>query len=78
MKSEETNKKLHSAAAVGNTTDIPSTDAGLNNQKGGEAYGSIYQCPVKCEGSKTYDQPLNCPVCEIKLVLVGGEGPEIS
>ena len=26
-----------------------------------------YQCPMKCEGEKTYDQPGNCPVCNMKL-----------
>jgi hypothetical protein len=31
-----------------------------------------YQCPMKCEGDKTYYEPGNCPVCNMKLVLVGG------
>ncbi len=22
-----------------------------------------YQCPMKCEGDKTYDKPGKCPVC---------------
>ena len=22
-----------------------------------------YQCPMKCEGDKTYDEKLNCPKC---------------
>ena len=26
-----------------------------------------YFCPMKCEGEKTYDQPGNCPVCNMKL-----------
>ncbi len=29
-----------------------------------------YQCPMHCEGSKTYDKPGNCPVCNMKLVVV--------
>jgi Cu2+-exporting ATPase len=29
-----------------------------------------YQCPMKCEGDKTYDEPGNCPVCNMKLALV--------
>lgn len=29
-----------------------------------------YQCPMKCEGDKTYDQPGNCPVCNMRLVQV--------
>ena len=32
----------------------------------------IYQCPMKCEGSKTYDHEGNCPVCNMKLMPVGG------
>jgi hypothetical protein len=27
-----------------------------------------YQCPMKCEGNKTYPEPGNCPVCNMKLV----------
>ena len=27
-----------------------------------------YQCPMKCEGSKTYEQEGNCPVCNMKLM----------
>jgi acetolactate decarboxylase len=26
-----------------------------------------YQCPMKCEGEKTYDQPGKCPVCGMAL-----------
>jgi len=77
MKSEGTNRNPLSSVAAGDNNISNTTDAGLNNQKGGAPYGSTYQCPVKCEGSKVYDQPLNCPVCEIKLVLAGGEEPEI-
>lgn len=29
--------------------------------------GTKYQCPMKCEGEKTYEQPGNCPVCNMKL-----------
>lgn len=32
--------------------------------------GAVYQCPMKCEGNKTYDAPGNCPVCNMKLVAV--------
>ena len=28
----------------------------------------MYQCPMKCEGDKTYHEPGNCPVCNMKLV----------
>ncbi|HEX2920366.1 MAG TPA: heavy metal-binding domain-containing protein [Bacteroidales bacterium] len=29
--------------------------------------GLKYQCPMKCEGEKTYDQPGRCPVCKMYL-----------
>ena len=27
----------------------------------------LYECPMHCEGDKTYDQPGNCPVCKMDL-----------
>ena len=29
-----------------------------------------YQCPMKCEGEKTYDKPGKCPVCGMRLKKV--------
>ncbi len=31
---------------------------------------NVYQCPMKCEGDKTYNAPGNCPVCNMHLALV--------
>jgi Cu+-exporting ATPase len=31
---------------------------------------NVYHCPMKCEGSKTYDHEGNCPVCNMKLKSV--------
>jgi len=33
-----------------------------------------YQCPMHCEGDKVYDQPGNCPVCNMKLVPLDEKG----
>jgi len=30
--------------------------------------GEIYECPMHCEGDKTYNKPGNCPVCGMDLV----------
>lgn len=30
----------------------------------------IYQCPMKCEGDKTYDKPGQCPKCNMDLAKV--------
>jgi hypothetical protein len=44
-----------------------------NNQMQGHQHEPAkYFCPMKCEGEKTYDQPGVCPVCNMKLVPVGG------
>ncbi len=32
---------------------------------------AVYQCPMKCEGDKTYDQPGTCPVCKMDLKQIG-------
>ena len=36
-----------------------------------------YQCPMNCEGNKTYSQPGKCPVCNMQLVMVGLDEPRI-
>lgn len=30
----------------------------------------VYQCPMKCEGSKTYDNAVKCPKCGMNLKAV--------
>jgi Cu2+-exporting ATPase len=37
--------------------------------------GEKYQCPMKCEGDKSYNEPGNCPVCNMQLTLVQGQNP---
>ncbi|MDP2721836.1 MAG: heavy metal-binding domain-containing protein [Bacteroidales bacterium] len=32
---------------------------------------TTYQCPMKCEGDKTYNAPGRCPVCNMHLTPVG-------
>ena len=29
-----------------------------------------YQCPMKCEGDKTYNEPGKCPKCNMDLTKV--------
>lgn len=28
---------------------------------------TMYQCPMKCEGDKMYDEPGSCPICNMNL-----------
>ncbi len=32
-----------------------------------DATAVVYQCPMKCEGDKTYDKPGKCPTCGMEL-----------
>jgi len=31
---------------------------------------AVYQCPMQCEGDKTYSENVNCPVCKMDLKLI--------
>ena len=33
---------------------------------------AVYQCPMKCEGDKTYDKPGKCPKCKMDLEDIAG------
>lgn len=35
----------------------------------------VYQCPMQCEGDRTYDAPGSCPVCKMDLKEIN---PEVS
>lgn len=35
-----------------------------------QAEKAAYQCPMKCEGDKTYDKPGQCPKCNMDLEKV--------
>lgn len=38
-----------------------------------EETASVYYCPMKCEGDKTYDKVGECPKCGMDLVVVEKE-----
>ena len=43
-----------------------------NHQNHLQEHGA-YICPMRCEGEKTYPQPGNCPVCDMKLEILEEE-----
>jgi hypothetical protein len=46
-------------------------DHGGNSQhESGLQHDKRYNCQLKCEGNKTYNQPGNCPDCNLKMVIV--------
>lgn len=40
--------------------------SGETNKRGEQA---MYQCPMECEGEKTYPEAGQCPVCGMDLVI---------
>jgi protein SCO1/2 len=40
-----------------------------------EQQASVYQCPMQCEGDKTYDKPGKCPVCGMELRPIEVKAP---
>ena len=38
-----------------------------HSQSGNSSTNTRYQCPMKCEGEKTYEEPGICPVCNMHL-----------
>lgn len=34
------------------------------------SHAEVYQCPMKCEGDKTYDKAGSCPVCGMDIKKV--------
>ena len=36
-------------------------------KESGDMAKAKYQCPMKCEGEKTYDKPGQCPTCKMDL-----------
>ena len=42
-------------------------DMDEHQHENGDLAVAHYQCPMKCEGDKTYNEQGNCPVCKMEL-----------
>lgn len=49
-----------------------------NDSSKTSAEAVIYQCPMHCEGDKTYDAPGSCPICKMDLEALEPEGKTTS
>ena len=49
-----------------------------NDMNHSEIAAAEYQCPMKCEGEKTYHEPGSCSVCKMDLKEVKKEATEES
>lgn len=55
-------------ASCGNKT----SESKKENTTTQQTANAMYQCPMKCEGEKMYDNPGQCPVCKMDLGKVEG------
>ncbi len=76
MNTLENNMNVPENAPNGYNTISNFGSAGNNQDKSKDQQETKYQCPMNCEGNKTYNQPGVCPVCNMQLVLVGEAKPE--
>ncbi len=54
----------------GGKTDSMATPAQTGTtpaNSGSQIAGVKYQCPMQCEGTKTYDKPGKCPQCGMEM-----------
>ena len=58
------------ALLLGGTAITTSCSGGDKENTEQNSEGGIYQCPMKCEGDKTYKEPGQCPVCNMDLEKV--------
>ena len=63
----KSNEHQHEATEMKHDHDMD------DEHKSGDMAEARYQCPMKCEGDKTYDKPGKCPVCKMDLKKVEGE-----
>jgi len=63
--------KSDSAAIVtvptGGKSDSATARTPSNGNSGTQTATAKYQCPMQCEGTKTYDKPGKCPQCGMEM-----------
>lgn len=58
------------ALLLGGTAITTSCSGGEKGNTEQSNESGTYQCPMKCEGDKTYEKPGSCPVCKMDLEKV--------
>lgn len=57
---------------------LVTTLASCNFNKNKDSASAIYECPMHCEGEKTYDQPGSCPVCKMDLIPISKKEKKVG
>ena len=53
-------------------------DSEAHEHSDSDAVAAVYQCPMKCEGEKTYDEKGSCPVCKMDIKEIELEKAEAA
>lgn len=67
MKKQITTALLLTAVMFFTSCGSGSSESKTDNTATEQTANAKYQCPMKCEGEKTYDKPGQCPVCNMDL-----------
>ncbi|GAB4135331.1 MAG: hypothetical protein Fur0041_09300 [Bacteroidia bacterium] len=54
-------------ASCGNKNEAPKNNDSVAAQPAGTEAKAAYECPMHCEGDKTYETPGKCPACGMDL-----------
>ncbi|GGW66539.1 protein SCO1/2 [Winogradskyella epiphytica] len=54
------------------------TSCDSNKSKNSQQEIAVYQCPMQCEGDKTYSENISCPICKMDLELVEEQSPKVT
>ncbi|MCX7550042.1 SCO family protein [Xanthomarina sp. F2636L] len=49
------------------------TSCNSDKSKGSQEEVAVYQCPMQCEGDKTYTENVTCPICKMDLKQVDAQ-----
>lgn len=77
MIAEDNHRNQHNDVSEGHKMNSCCGCGGNNQHKNNDLQEAKYQCPMNCEGNRTYNQPGECPVCTLQLVKVGIDEPKI-
>ena len=67
MKTKITTALLLTATLLIASCGSGNSESKSDNPATEQTANAKYQCPMKCEGEKTYDKPGQCPVCNMDL-----------
>ncbi len=54
--------------------EAPQEEATHQHDEDNHDHAAVYQCPMQCEGDKTYAEAGKCPSCGMALEEVGDHG----